>query len=144
MLEIPIPGSDLAGKLLEIRAVSPRGFVEDVWQVAIGVDPRVAPPVPAEEPGTVELEKTDDGVRHPQRRSSPFTVDAKTGMLKATGKNGKPSLLSGPELLLLPANGDQCGGMQMSGREKDVAIFSDPCRDWKATSVDGPSEPTSA
>jgi beta-galactosidase len=38
-------------------------------------------------------------------------------------------------LLLLPANGDFCGGMQMSGRDAEVPIFSDPCHDWKAASV---------
>ena len=87
---------------------------------------------PPMQPGAVKLEKTADAF---VIRSAEFTVtvDAKTGMLKATGKNGKPSLLSGPELLLLPANGDLCGGMQMSGMEKDVAIFTDACHDWKAT-----------
>ena len=56
-------------------------------------------------------------------------------MLSATGKNGKASLLSGPELLLLPINGDMCGGRQMLGREKKIAPYSDACRNWKATSV---------
>ena len=55
--------------------------------------------------------------------------------MKATGKHGKPALLSGPDLMLLPANGDLCGGMQMSGMEKDIAIFSDACHDWKAAAV---------
>jgi hypothetical protein len=134
MLEIPIKGNDLAGKLLEIRVISPRGFVEDISQVAIGADPRVALPVVPDRPGTIALEETPEAfvVRGPE-----FTavVDRKSGMLKATGRNGKPSLLSGPELLLLPINGDNCGGLQMSGMEKDVPIFSDTCHKWKAASV---------
>ena len=134
ILEIPLGGGKLAGKLLEVRAVSPRGFVEDVWQVALGVDPRIAPAVPLNKPGAVKLRKPTDAFII---RGAEFevTVDAKTGTMKATGKNGKPSLLSGPELLLLPMNDDQCGGMQMSGKEKEIPIFTDTCRDWKAASV---------
>ena len=134
ILEIPIGEGEFAGKLLEIRAVSPRGFPEDVWQVALGVDPRIAPPVPSNLPGVVKLEKTADAF---VLRGAEFTVvvDAKSGAMKATGKNGESSLLSGPELLLLPANDDQCSGMQMSGMEKEVALFTDACHDWKAAAV---------
>jgi hypothetical protein len=32
-------------------------------------------------------------------------------------------------------NDDQCGGMQMLGKEKEIPIFTDTCRDWKAASV---------
>ena len=134
ILEIPVAEGTPAGELLEVRAVSPRGFVEDVWQVALGVDPRIAPPVPAKTPGVVKLEKTSDAF---VIRGADFvaTVDAKTGAMKATGKNGKPSLLSRPDLLLLPLNDDMCGGMQLSGPEREIPIFTDTCHDWKATAV---------
>jgi beta-galactosidase len=134
VLEIPVKGNDLAGKLLEIRAVSPRGFVEDVWNVAIGSDPRFTPPVLMNKPGSVTLKKTPQGFAV-HGEGYVATIDGSSGMLTATGRNGKPSMLSGPELLLLPANSDFWGGLQMSGMEKDAAIFSNPCRNWKATSV---------
>ncbi len=106
----------------------------DVWQVAIGSDPRAAPPAPSHKPGPVELvEKADAiAIRGP---GFSATVNAKTGMLHATGENGKPSLTAGPELLLLALNKDQCGGTQMSGKEKDIPIWSDCCHDWTAASV---------
>jgi beta-galactosidase len=134
MLEIPLPNGEIDGKLLEICGISPRGFVEDVWQVAIGTDPRLAPTVPSNQPGMVGLEKRDN-VYVIRAAGSTFVLNAKTGTLTAAETNGKQWSLSGPELLLLSANGDQCGGTQMSGKEPDVSIFSAPCRDWKATSV---------
>jgi hypothetical protein len=134
ILEIPVAEGKLDGKLLEVRAVSPRGFVEDVWQVALGVDPRIAPAVPANAPGIVKLERTTDTF---VIRSAAYTVtvDTKTGQLKATGKSGETSLISGPDLMLLPVNGDMCCGMQMSGRENNFPIFTDACHDWKAAAV---------
>jgi hypothetical protein len=122
-LEIPVQGD---GKLLRIQAVGPRGFVDDEWQVALGTDPRTALPVPAGKPGEVTLEKPAGNiiVRTP---GCTVTFDAATGMPTAP--------FTGPELLLLPQTGDSCGGTQMSGQEKDVAIYSDACRNWKATAV---------
>ena len=134
ILEIPVVGGGLAGKLLEVTAFNPKGFIEDVWQVAIGEDPRIAPAISAHKPGVVKLAKTAETFVI-RGAGGTITVDAKTGMLTAAGKDGKPAILAGPELLLLPANGDQCGGTQMSGSEKDVPIYSDTCRDWKAAAV---------
>jgi hypothetical protein len=37
--------------------------------------------------------------------------------------------------MLLPRSKDSGGGMQMAGKEKDIAIFSDTCHGWRATSV---------
>ena len=109
--------------------------MEDVWQVALGVDPRIAPPVPVDAYPAWSSWKRQPTLSSFAAAEFTATVDVKTGELKATGKNGEMSLLSGPELMLLPANGDLCGGMQMSGMEKDVAIFTDACHDWKATAV---------
>jgi len=130
-LEIPGRGD---GELLELRAIGPRGFVEDVWNVPLGADPRIAPPVPTNQSAPVKLEKTAGAFVICGLRFTA-TVNAKTGLIQATGGNGKPSMLTGPELLLLPLNGDNCGGVQMSGSEKDVAAFTDACHDWKAASV---------
>ncbi len=134
ILEISIGEGEHSGKLLKVRAVSPRGFVEDVWEIALGVDPRIALPVPTAVPGTVKLEKSG-GLFAIQGRTWKVVVDETTGKMNATGKNGKTSLISGPELMLLPANGDSCGGMQMLGIEKEVEPFSDTCHGWKATAV---------
>ena len=132
-LEIAINGD---GQLLDVQAVSPRGFVEDAWQVALGADPRFAPPVLSNMPAPATLEKTAEAfvVRG---NTYVVTVNAKTGSLKATGSNGKASLVGGPELLLLPMNGDNCGGVQMSGVEKDVALFTEACHAWRVASVSG-------
>lgn len=122
-LEIPVSGD---GQLLEIRAVSPRGFVEDEWRVALGADPRTAPPIPSGKPGAVTWEQADRTitVRAP---GYAVTFDASTGLPTAP--------FAGPELLLLPQNGDNCGGVQMLGKERDATLFSEACHDWKASSV---------
>ena len=134
VLEIPLSGDKLNGQLLEIRAVSPLGFMVDTWQVSIGADPRTALPVVTAKAANVKLEKTATAFIV---RGADYTaaVDAKTGALSITGKDGKPVLLSGPELLVLSLNGDNGGGTQMFGKEKDTAPFTDTCSDWTATAV---------
>jgi hypothetical protein len=133
VLEIPIGELKHSDNLLEIRAINPRGFVEDVWQVALGDDPRIWPPRPAAARAVV-LEHSG-GVFVVKGPTWQITVDEATGKMTATGKDGKASLLSGPELMLLPANGEDCGGVQMAGVEKEVAPFSDTCHQWKTTDV---------
>ena len=39
-------------------------------------------------------------------------------------------------------NGDNCGGIQMSGIEKDVMLFTEACHGWKAASVTAQSTGT--
>ncbi len=111
-LDVPIPAGTPKGSLLQVRALSPRGFVEDVWQIAVGDDPRVAPAAQPKAAGDVDL-REQPGEYVIRIADRVFHVDRTTGMLAAYDKAGKPSLLSGPELLLLPLNGDMCGGMQL-------------------------------
>lgn len=133
-LAIRLAGEDATGKLLDIRAVSPRGFVIDAWQVAIGVDPRIVAPHPNGVPVKLELQTTDGSfvVRCPRYG---VTIDRKTGLMKATDASGKTSVVSGPELMILPAHEDMVVGMQMRGVEPDFGFFSSACRAWKASAV---------
>jgi hypothetical protein len=123
ILEIPVQGD---GQMLRLQAIGPRGFVEDKWEIALGTDPSTALPVPASQPGAVKLEKTADAfvVRG---GNYAVTINAVTGQFSAP--------FSGPELMLLPRNGDSCGGIQMLGKEKEVTILSDACHGWKAETV---------
>ena len=89
-LEIPVTGD---GQLLEVRATSPRGFCEDIWQVALGADVRTALPQPSNKPGPVTLEKTDAEITV-RGSSQTVTIDPKTGMFV--------SPFTGPALLILP------------------------------------------
>lgn len=133
-LEIPVTGSELAGSRLEIRAVSPRGFLVDEWQVALGHDPRLAPPRPAETAGAVRLTRTGAAfvIHGPDL---VLTVDAVTGRLTATGKNGEAALTAGPELFLLPLTSENGGSIQMQGTGQDLAIFTAACSGWQASAV---------
>jgi hypothetical protein len=110
------------GKMLEVSAVSPSGLNIDLWQIALGYDPRTAPPVPAAKPGQVTLEKSAGQIIV---RTAGFTVafDAATGMATAP--------FTGPDLLLLPrADGSPGGGL-----EAESQIYTDTCRNWKASAV---------
>jgi hypothetical protein len=110
------------GKMLEVSAVSPSGLNIDLWQIALGYDPRTAPPVPAAKPGQVTLEKPAGQIIV---RTAGFTVafDAATGMATAP--------FTGPDLLLLPrADGSPGGGL-----EAESQIYTDTCRNWKASAV---------
>ncbi|MEI6078181.1 MAG: glycoside hydrolase family 2 TIM barrel-domain containing protein [Verrucomicrobiota bacterium] len=132
ILEIPVTGD---GQLLEIRALSPRGFVEDFWRIALGADPRNALPKPSGKPGPVVLEKTDGAIIvHGPGYSA--TINAKTGFFA--------SPFVGPELLVLAKNADNCGGVQMAGKEREVPIFSDTCNGWKASSIKTETTPSGA
>ena len=118
---LDIPVSD-AGKMLEVSAVSPSGLNIDLWHIALGPDPRTAPPVPAAKPGPVTLEKPAGKIIV---RTAGFTVtfDAATGMATAP--------FTGPDLLLLPRISDSPGG----GMEAASQLFTDTCSNWKASAV---------
>lgn len=133
-LEIPVAGAALEGEILTIEALSPRGFTVDTWQIALGHDPRTAPPVPAEKSGPLRLERTAAAF---VIRGAGFslTIDAATGMMQATGRQGQTALTAGPDLFLLPLNADNGGSIQMPGKEQVIALDSDACQDWRATFV---------
>ncbi len=86
-------------------------------------------------PGPVTLEKTPGAfILHGPGYTA--AIDAKTGQF--TGP------FTGPELLVLPKSSDNCGGVQLKGRERTVPIFSDSCHGWQATSVTAESTPAGA
>jgi hypothetical protein len=138
ILEIPADIVKTDGDIITILATSRVRGAIDRWQIAIGTDPRVAPALPRGKDGPVKLEETGQAfvIRTP---AATATIDATTGTLTATV--GGSTVLTLPELMILPANGDDCGGVQMSGQEKDVAIFSNPCQGWKATAVTAKETP---
>jgi len=132
-LEIPV-GAARPGELLALRAFSPLGFEIDAWQIALGEDPRLALPEPLVPTGAAHLEEAGGEfvVRGP---GYTVAVDAGTGALRAVGLAGRPALTGMPALMLLPANGDDVCGVQMTGVEPDIPLFSDACHNWRATSV---------
>ncbi|MEI7957284.1 MAG: glycoside hydrolase family 2 TIM barrel-domain containing protein, partial [Verrucomicrobiota bacterium] len=118
---LDIPVSD-AGKMLEVSAISPGGLNIDVWQIALGTDPRTALPVPAAKPGPVTLEKPAGKIIV---RTAGFTVtfDAATGMATAP--------FTGTDLLLLSSVPDSPGG----GMEAPSQLYSETCSNWKALAI---------
>ncbi len=132
-LRIPV-GAAKPGELLTLRAFSPLGFEIDVWQVALGEDPRLSPPEPASVAGAPRLDEAS-GEYVVRGTGYVVTVDGQTGAVRAIGLAGRPALTSMPSLMLLPANGDDVCGVQMSGVEPDIPIFSDTCHNWRAKSV---------
>jgi beta-galactosidase len=124
--------ADLSGKTLRIDVTSPRGFLIDSHEIAVG---DVAPPVPPFRPtvagsGPVELE--EDSARITVRGSGfRWTFDRSTGAVIEAEAGGFPVLTGGPVLMLL----QQTSGACTTDFRLDVEPYNDVCRGWKAESV---------
>jgi hypothetical protein len=108
--------------MLEVSAISPACLNIELWHIALGTDPRTAPPLPAAKPGPVTLERPD-GKIIVRRAGFSVTIDAATGMCHAP--------FTGPDLLLLPSISDSPGG----GMEAESQLLTNTCGNWKASAV---------
>lgn len=124
--------ADLSGKILRIDVTSPRGFLIDSAEIAIG---DVLPPAPPVRPlvakaGPVELE--EDSARITVRGSGfRWTFDRSTGAVIEAEAGGVPVLAGGPVLMLLP----QTSGACTTDFRLDIEPFNDIGKDWRAESV---------
>jgi hypothetical protein len=133
-LRIPVQGEDLEGRWLELSFSSPQGFEIDRFRLPIGQPP--PPPGPsAQSPplGPLRLEKHPELLRV-TGANFDLEVDARTGKIRRLFRGGKTLLGGGPELLLLPLNGE--GGTQMTADSQTFAPFTPTCENWSADCVE--------
>jgi beta-galactosidase len=132
MLRIAPKAAGLAGQILHIDVISPRGFLIDRFEIAVG---EVAPPAPpfrpdAAESGPVEL-KEDAATFTMGGRGFSWTFDRKTGAILRAESGGTSVLAGGPALMVLPQTSGPC----VTDWRPDVEPFNDVCKDWRAESV---------
>jgi hypothetical protein len=132
ILRIRPKTADLSGKVLRIDVTSPRGFLIDSTEIAIG---EVLPPAPPFRPlvpeaGPVELQE-DAATLTVKGGDFSWAFDRKTGALLRAVANGVPILSGGPALMILP----QISGACTTDYRHDVEPFNDGCKSWAAESV---------
>ncbi len=133
-LEIPVEEPKPEGELLELKAISPRGFVVDEWQIELGHRTPEVSLQPAPTTGAVSLVETAQSfIIHGPDFS--LSVDSKTGGMTASKGDKGEILTRGPELFILPLNPDNGGSVQMTGPTGDITPFSDSCSDWKLSGI---------
>ena len=133
-LEIPVSAPGPEGTFLMVKAISPRGYVVDEWQIALGHDAPAATLELAAPSGAVSLVETARSfVIHGAGFS--LSIDAETGAITDSKGDDGETLMRGPELFILPLNPDNGGSVQMTGPTGNIAPFSDSCHNWKLSGI---------
>ncbi len=120
-----------AGRTLEIRFVSPQGFLEDIYRIPVG-PVRPKPPLP-HPGGNLPPVKLTTAQKAFLARGKDFLVSfsRSTGLLEGAEKGGRPVLSGGPFLMVLPLKGGPCS----PDFDKNIPFWNDTLQGWKAESV---------
>jgi len=123
---------DLAGRVLSLDITDPRGLLVDSEKIAIGNVEPVPPPfreiIQRESP--VEL-REDPSTITVRAGEAAWTFDRRTGSLIGAEMNGRPVLVGGPVLMILPQTSGPC----LPDFRPDAKPLNDVCKDWTAESV---------
>ncbi len=133
VLRIKPVREEAAGKMLQIDVTSPRGFLIDRSEVAVGDAPPPAPVVRTfAPPKDAPLEVREDTARIAVSGNGfAWTFDRGTGRILRAEVDGSPVLCGGPLLMLLPQTSGPC----VTDFRPDVEPFNSPCTGWTAESV---------
>jgi hypothetical protein len=135
VLHIPVTGKTCEGRILRLDFNSPLGFRVDAFEIPIG-DQAAAMGVHGLE-GTIhgppELARDRDSITV-TGGGLELVVDTRTGRLRSGRLHDRQILTGGPELMLLPLNGE--GGTQMTPASQEFAPFTHTCTGWKAEAVE--------
>ncbi len=119
------------GRVLEVRFVSPQGFLEDAYRIPVG---KVRPKPPLR-PGAEDLPAVELTVsqKHFLARGKNFLLSfsRSTGLVEKAEADGKPVLSGGPFLMILPLRGGPCS----PNFDKRIPFLNDTLRGWKAETV---------
>ena len=129
-LRVPIAGKNPDGKVLELKAFSPQGGLVDAWRFTIG--PVKLAKAKAIAASKVALAKTAETLAV-QCGDAHWVLDAKTGLIQQAATGGKPVLIGGPTLMLLPLGDDSNGCTQL--QKKEYVPVKALCSGWKASKV---------
>jgi hypothetical protein len=132
ILRIRPKTSNLSGKVLRIDVTSPRGFLIDSTEIAIG---DVVPPAPPFRPLVTKVnpvELDEDAATITVRGSGyRWVFDRQTGAIVRGEAVGVPVVSGGPVLMILPQTSGACA----TDFRLDVEPYNDVCRSWSLASV---------
>jgi beta-galactosidase len=132
ILRIRPAKEDAAGKTLRIDVTSPRGFLIDRYDIAVGDAAPAAPPFRAFAPPDGPLEVKEEAATIAVTGNGfGWTFDRKTGAILKAEAGGVPVVSGGPVLMLLPQTSGPC----VTDFKPDVEPFNSVCTGWTAESV---------
>jgi autotransporter-associated beta strand protein len=132
-LLVPLTGGDPGGKMLELKAFSPMGFMVDVWRFTVGT---AKPTLPPAKSNPVTLIKSSETLAV-QCGDALWAFDSKTGLIQQVTAGGKPVDVGGPTLMLLPIARwelDNPAGIQLAKTE--YPPIKTACSGWQASKVE--------
>ena len=132
ILRIRPAAREVSGKILRIDVTSPRGFVIDSTEIAIGEVPPPAPPFrpSPRDAGPVALEE-DPATITIRGTGFRWVFDRRTGTVIEAEADGVPVISGGPVLMLLP----QTSGACTTDFRLDVEPYNDVCKSWTVEAV---------
>jgi len=131
VLTILPPAGTSAGQSLHLEFWSPRGFLVDAYEIALGGKTDPAPPFGYPKAGPMELR--DEGTRFVAAGNAfQWAVDKTTGLILEAKAAGIPFISGGPALMLLAQSTGPC----VTDFSLDVKPFNDIAAGWKAEKVE--------
>ena len=123
-----------SGEKLVLQFLSPRGFLIDVCELAIGKPPTPPDDGVAPNPsGATELIQTEDTITVKTAHVT-WSVDRRSGLIRRAHSAGRNVLVGGPVLMVLPLRSDPTGFGSPPHRP-GILAFTPCCTDWQATIV---------
>jgi hypothetical protein len=132
LLRIRPTSAAVAGKVLRIDVTSPRGFLIDSENVAVGEVPVTPPPFRMVTSQDDRLELKENAATFTVAgKGFSWTFDRMTGAIRGAEAQGVPVLAGGPALMILPQTSGPC----VPDFQTDVEPFNSVCSAWAAGSV---------
>lgn len=131
ILTVPAPtAADNGVRNLRLEFWSPRGFLADAVEIAVGARTVPDPPFRPAATGTIELREAA-GRFLADGPAGRWTIDKATGAILGAESDGVSILAGGPVLMLLPQTSGPC----VTDFSLDVKPLNDACSGWTAESV---------
>jgi beta-galactosidase len=130
------PKRELAdGGSLRLKFTAPRGFVCEEVEVPVGRQPNPVAAFRALETGPLKL-GTNESVFIVTGAAFRCEIDRQTGQFREVQVGGKPVLVGGPVLMVLPLDGGPCQPQDLT----QFGPLNTLCKGWSARSVTAATE----
>lgn len=131
-IEITLPAEARNASEIILNVTGSRGFEVDRYRFALNDATDTCNKKAKRE--KLNLKSNTNGYITVKSGKRTFTIDKSTGHISAMHK-GRQMLTSGPQLMILPLNGDG-EGIQMTGKSQTFTPYNPVCSDWTVSNVD--------